>query len=446
MKRYHLLLVLFLFAGCVEDVPFLEENWVRVLGEETNSFGERILELENGDLMVLGELGIAAFDVVNPGDATEIGEIEDQGPAIFITDANGNLKETHAWPFDDTETEFVDFINFENTTRFIDIVNDARGGWTVLAESRNFDGIINGDTIMSTASSQFVTYFLFSLTGDFQLKEIKPVNFGADWDLRFRIRMSMQELNESQIILFAGWNFDFSQPVGSLPEGYDYFIIDHDLNFISNYRFLAPGTNKLGNRFIINDQNELIISGQVSNANGHFQTLFRNPIGSTTEQTIIVDQRGTFQPINNNEHFPIQLTDGRYAVAYTNAPGEIKVNVFDELLRSERIFSVGPFEKWEDPVARTGPTRSPRAFIPLDNGDMLLLTVFQPSREPFDIVTDLYRLTPTGNQVFHRRLQGTPGDIIQSQDGNIIIVTNSPYNVPFEKITIRKLSPNGKVL
>lgn len=445
MKTKSLIVAILLLAGCVEEVPFLERNWVKVLGEETNSFGERIIKLDNGDLMIFGELGIAAHDIVNPGDATEIGEIEDQGPAIFITDPNGNLKESHSWPFDNIETTYVDFLNFENATRFIDGAQSPNGGWTMLAETRNIDGIFQGDTLRSSSDAQFVTYFLFSLSSDFEIREIKPLNFGEDWDFRLRVRMSMKALSPTELVLFTAWNFDLSQPIGTLPEGYDYYLVDHDLNLKSNYPFLSPGSNKVGNNFIINSDQELVISGQVSNSNGNFQTLFHTAIGSATDISTLLDDRGTGSPINNNEHFPIQLADGRYAATYTNAPGEIKVSVLSGAFVRERTFRVGPFEKWEDPNTRTGPNRSPRAFIPLHNGDMLLLAVYQPSTEPFAILTDLYRLSPDGEEVFHKRFEGTPGDIIETLDGHIILMTNSPYNEPFEKITIRKLSPNGEI-
>ena len=127
------------FSSCMEKVPYEQDQFVKVLGLEGSSLAEKVIELDNGDLMILGRMGRAAHEIESSGVGTDINEVEDQAPFIAITDHNGNLKRLQLYPIEDFAGKFIDVFNLENKITFRHILPLNDGGYLVLARMSGFD-------------------------------------------------------------------------------------------------------------------------------------------------------------------------------------------------------------------------------------------------------------------------------------------------------------------
>ena len=61
-------------------------RFVKVLGKQNNSIGEKLIELDNGDLLALGHVGIPAHTWINTGGGIELERTQDISPALIPTD------------------------------------------------------------------------------------------------------------------------------------------------------------------------------------------------------------------------------------------------------------------------------------------------------------------------------------------------------------------------
>ena len=101
MKKIHLvfLMVSALLSSCLEELNE-QQQFVKILGEEGDSFGKRIRELPNGDLLIVGATEVNAFDSdFNFLLRIEESEVDVMGvPSITRTDRVGNVLLSRAFP------------------------------------------------------------------------------------------------------------------------------------------------------------------------------------------------------------------------------------------------------------------------------------------------------------------------------------------------------------
>jgi len=101
-----LLATSFIFSSCEEELDE-QQPFVKVYGEELQSSGEKIRELPNGDLLIVGATAPSIFepDINNLG-PSPVQVNEARAASITRIDRSGNVLLTRVFPLDSIEFNF----------------------------------------------------------------------------------------------------------------------------------------------------------------------------------------------------------------------------------------------------------------------------------------------------------------------------------------------------
>lgn len=430
-KSYFIILMV-AASGCLEQVDYEMDQYVKVLGLEGAAIAERLIPLANGDIMVLGKMGVAAHEIESTAIGPEIKELEDQASMIAITDSNGNLNFLKMYPLEDFDLKFIDVFNFENRTTFKYIEPLSMGGYAVMAEVRGFDfninipGVINTTDISQSGSTNFAP-ILFRLDDQFNVTEVRSFNAGPDWDGQYFLTSGvLKALPNDEIGILLGRKVLADNPIG-----YTFIHMDGNLDTIAIADNFDNPDGKLAYDFDIDDSEILKIFGSEIDGGMYQYDLPLTDISIETNRRFLVED-GVFSFPNTNEHFTRKLKSGEFLFVYTNPR--------DNLILAQHgnvAFRIGNQEEFPET------NRAPRAIYEMMNGDILIYEIIIPANEsPYGY---LHRVKLDGTNVFSRRIDGSPGDVIETRDGNIIVAANNIYNGLNPRINLLKLDANGKL-
>lgn len=429
--------ILIALVSCLEKVDFEQDQYVKVLGLEGSAIAERIIELENGDIMVLGKLGVAAHDILSGPNGPEFLSVEDQAPFIAITDRNGNIKRIEAYPIEAYELEYAIVSNIENKATFKDIIPDPQGGYTVLVELRNFDIVLEEPIqieILSNPNQQVTNHLLLKLDSDFKIIKMISINCESDWDFIYRPHAVIKELpnNEIGVLLgikaFPSDNFRFG--------GYSFLRMNHNLEVLARGDDFNRDGIKFSHDFDVDDQNRIILIGQ----RNYSTVLYRFPMENMTYEAEEYEEIDyATNQINTNEHFIISHEDGGSTMLYTRSSSDV---LFQR--RGPNLNYKGPPVNLPNPSQLKGLIRVPRAFYQTMNGDFLVYNLHIPdSQEPIEGY--LHRISNSGDPIWSIKIEGTPGDVIETNTGDILVASNTVYNGLLHRVNLIKLNANGEL-
>jgi hypothetical protein len=439
-SRYLLILITTVFLACQEEIPYREERFQRIIGFEGSSQVEKIIELSNGDLMLLGKMGVSAHELKSTHVGVEIENVEDQGPFIAITDMNGNVKRLNTYPFENADTHpTIEVINITNKTTFLDILENPSGGYHVLAELSGFDYAFTDPTTGTKttieSSSTFVlrTPLLFDLDEDLNVKQVKSFNGTPDWDFILRSKPRMKALPDDSFIILFNEKSEF----GTFRNvGYSFLHLNHQLETLGWYEDFDSPNRKGAFDFEIQDQWVYAFaqdSGQL--------WLYRHDIQNDFEQVERkwINHSGEFGDWNHNEHFVKILNNRNILLVYTN-PSTI---VYGNILDSD--FSL--FSSFEFPLPESSGSiiRVPRAVNEMSNGDLLLYNIIIPVQSNDPISSQIQRVESSGQSIFNMNVPGSPGDIIELGDGTILFGANTVHNELLQRIHLYKVDEYGQL-
>ena len=433
------------FSSCMEKVPYEQDQFVKVLGLEGSSLAEKVIELDNGDLMILGRMGRAAHEIESSGVGTDINEVEDQAPFIAITDHNGNLKRLQLYPIEDFAGKFIDVFNLENKITFRHILPLNDGGYLVLARMSGFDFTTQfpgqpSATDYSVSGDSNIAPIMIRLDADLHLVSFHSLNADVSWDARyFRLVAKMRLLPNGNIGLLLGRKVDFSvEP--SQPIGYSFLELSHDLDTVRFAEDFDHRPNKWAYDFDIDTNDDLVILG----TQDFSFRLFKLPLGDLSgenEQSRFIRDDGVFESENTDEQYVRVLNDGNYFLVMTDPPRQ----VIAEVRNSSLDLVSGPVEiGMGDAFNDNDLIRAPRAVYKMSNGDLLIYIINIPSQDK-PVEGYLHRVRPDGTEVFQLQIDGTPGDVIETSDGNLVVVANVIYNGLLQRVHILKLNANGEL-
>ncbi len=432
MKRLGIAIVV-LLTSCLEQVDLEQSTFVKVIGKEGSSTGGVILELNNGDLMILGELGVAAHEPNTNGDFFDIDALEDQAPFIAITDPNGNLKLSRSYPIEDLELPFGEVLNAPDKSRFTHVVQYPDGSFTILGQFRDVDVVFNGITFESDPTRQIENPFILDLDPELNVVNYHWLNAEVfDSVGYFRPRIKMMENGVACIMI--GIKFRIQDDPGA-PLGFDFLTKQAGSSPGKIGAIGVSGFLKHAYDFDLTSDNNLVILGQTDDYISGHRVPFSD-VRDAQEEIFRIDDDGVSFGMNSNTHFISYLEeDGGYAITYTDAPSKV---IF-RYLNSDFSYDGGEINLGNlDKL--TGPVRSPRAMARAANGDFLVLTIEIGNNTN----STLFRVNRAG-VVFQRPIDGVPGSVIEASDGGIVVTTNPIYNGQLPKIKLQKLDANGRL-
>ncbi len=431
-----LILLLSLFFSCQEEIKYEEEQYKRIIGFEGSSIVEQITELDNGDLMMIGKIGVSAHSLISTVTGVEINEVEDQGPFIAITDHNGYVKKIKSYPLEDFEKiDEIKVFNMPNKLTFMDILKNPNGGYHVLGELSGFDfqvtipqlGI---DTLMESIPGYSQrTPLLFELDEHLEIQKIISFNAYEGWDFIIRNKPIMKPLSEDEfIILFC--NKQTLLPAANI--GYSFFHLTHQLDTLGLYENFDNSNDKFAYDFDIHD-GQITVLGTEGGGFYLYQHDMNSQFSVTNSRYVSEDgEAGS----NTNPHYLRVLANGNLGAIYTDPFNVIKGDIYNAQLE--------PIYKFEIDGAFPGTTtiRAPRAFAEMANGDLLLYSIVIPDNDD-PISGQVIRTTQTGENIFNLNIAGSPGDVLELSDGQILFASNAVHNELLQRITLYKVNQNG---
>lgn len=432
------MIFLLLLISCVQD---LEEpnRFIKVIGDETTSIGERIIALPDGNIAVLGKTGIlaASYNAEN-----YIENLEDQSGSVSILDENGNLIRSMYFPIESFKSEYFEVTNTANGVVLKDLISLSDGTYVAVAQMRDFefrydspDGIVEGEG--------GVAPLIIKLDENFEVIKYLNMNGEEGWTGDFSIRAHIKKFPFSDDIMVLTTNFEYCQPNPCPPKGYSLLRLNSDLDTLDAERFDVDKFNSTGiksaENFDFDPAGHVVMIGQRNNRLWTY-SVPTDDLNYQLEQISDIDINGTFG-WNNNEHFIISREDGFHTLLYTDAPYQVKFVEINSSMNTFRdVVIIDDYREDEPPVGNY-----PRAFFRTQNGDYLALLIHIPQEESVPNWSTLHRLNPDGIEIFQIRLDGFPGDVMETEDGDILVMTNTRFNNSLYKMTLRKLSADGKL-
>lgn len=440
-KLKYLILPLLFFTSCVEDVDFEIDQYVKVLSIDGSSLAEKIIELDNGDLMILGEMGTSAFAFESTSGGSQINALEDQSPFLAITDPNGNLKSLRMYPFEGLEADSpfgpFEILNFQNTTTFQNAVVSQDGGYVVHAQSLGFDFVnpVTNEIEESMAGSPNYNDFLLKLDVNLNIEEVRTMQAYPGWDGITRIRGKLKSLPNNEI----GFLLSQRRPLGQENStGFTFLHLEDDMDTIEVYD-VSTTTDLIGYDFAYSNGDLKILGTTVS-----FFELFECRLDQLSYNNLNSTQiagDGVLDSQNTDENYILELQDGTLGIVYTDPAREI---FYDR--RGAGMMSIGSRVSIGDPDDYpTFTIRATRAVTQASNGDILIYVLVLPGNEGASIYGELFRIALNGRFIFKIDIDGIPGDVIELSDGSIITASNAVYNGSVQRIHLTKMNANGEI-
>ncbi len=430
-----------ILSSCLEEVKYEQDQFVKILGLEGSSIGEKIIELDNGDLMILGEMGIAAHEVESTNIGVQLTEVEDQAPFIAITDPNGNLKRLRMYPIEDFQLNYFKVLNTTNRTTFKTII-PVSDGYVVLAQLFDFDFELSIPgaalyTDLSKPGDFNYAPLLFKLDQKFNITELHSFN-GQSNDLPefSRSKTSMKPLPGGEIGILFGSKISLQNGFAA---GYSFLRLTEKLDTIELAEDFDSGSQKLAYDFDLGGDNFLNVLGSQDN-NIYLYKLPLDALRKENERATFINFSGQFPGnFNTNEHFVKTMDNENTLLVYTH-PSSRSINA--AILNPSGVelqnIEIGKGEDFN------GEIRAPRAVFEMANGDLLVYVLNIPD-DASPVYGYLYRYTIKGELIFRKRIDGTPGDMIETKDGNIVVLSNSIYNGILQRIHLYKLNAYGEL-
>ncbi len=426
-------LILILLSSCLETLEDSSENFVKVYGELGTSTGEKIVPLSDGNFLILGRIGKPAFNL-----PSNVDNVFDFGLGAILIDKNGNKLKERIYPVDSIFTgEIVQYRDLESKGIIQWGVECADGGILFAGEWRN------GDVYFSAPEVGVDFYledpggglpFLGKFDADLNLLFIDPINNieNVTPEQRLKATPVLKRLSNNQIYLMLGFHNSLEFNL----DGYSLLELDENGKIIRSFTDLRPVREpgddlwlKFTRDFDLDENGDIVLIGQRKDN----IAVFKVPVATLDSETNF----NAFAPegengFNRNPKYIRSDNIGGYIVVYTDPPNEIIVRTLS-----------GDFIPNNTPVDITDSSKNeyPREFIHAKNGDYLLLAEKLVAGD--NTVSYIYRLDPQGKVIFKKRFSGSAGDIIETEDGSIMLMTNPIYNEQLNKITISKLDANG---
>lgn len=438
MRSLKFISICLVLSSCIEEVNFQLDQYVKVLSLDRSSFAERIIELDNGDLMILGEMGTAAFEQESTGQGSEVTALEDQAPFIAITDPNGNLKMLRMYPFEGflVDSPFGEIIleNIENKTSFHEIIPTADGGYLVHAQSLGFDYIFNGQLFQSEPGATNYNDFLIKLNNQFDVEHIQSMQGQPGWDGIRRLRGKLKQLNNSEVGFLLSQRLPFTQNTSS---GFTFLHLTDALDTIQVSDIQAT-TDFIGQDFTIDENNNFTLLATTQSDFEIFQSSISNV--SLDSSTPIAGD-GVLNGENRDENYIEILADGTFIIVYTQPITGI---IMEHRDRDMSLIS-GPFDISDPDGYQPSTIRATRAVEITSDGDVLIYVLNIGGGVNERLSGELFKVSTDGVVAFRNGTEGVPGDVRELRDGSLVTVSNRVYNGSLQKIHITKMSANGKM-
>ena len=422
-------LAVILLSSCTEELDDASPGFSKILGMESASNGSKIIERSNGDLMILGQTSVSAFDFSNSNGSLDVGELIESAVSITITDQYGNQKALRTYPISEIELHPA-FSRFDIAGRgnLLDIIENSDGSYLALGEWRNIPVSIGPPwNIEFEDSSPIVGSFLMHLSPELDLLNIRSFNTEPGWDFTYYAGARMKKLMDGNILLLLSNGFE---PGSTSPSSFRLLTLDEAGNSLSDNKYQAADGYKLARDFVEDENGNLVLIGQ------RYEEIvtYRIPLDNmSAEQSFFVDSDGVLGSYNNNMHYITATAESGFVVVYTDPTSRVLVNHLDDTFQSLVKFELAPENQDE----------YPRAVAQAENGDILIYTVHL-AQEGTISRGYLYRVTREGKRIFLLRVDGTPGDVAECSDGTLLVLSNPIYNGLLPKATLSKISAYGE--
>lgn len=430
--RLSFTLSLFILISCETEVPIDNNNFIKIFGKESGSFGGSILELPDGRIILSGKVDVPAQDFINSGGVLVVNKVIEGSMAIIEADKNGNLLNMNLLPVSDhyTVPEFQMF-DIADKAKIDDLIPTDDGGYMIIGQWRGIKIILPTDTIEASALS--TSPFLMKVNSNLTIEFIRSFNGELGWDEVYRIHPIMHKLPNDNLGILMGFGI-YTKPndesLDTLFHGYSFIEIDQNGNEVSFNEFKdLTKAQKMAHDFTMSNNGEVILVGQQDN---EFLATRIN-LDSGTEFARPFDDSGiggTFP--NINPMFIQPFGDGEYLMVYTHPPNDVLLNFLSEDLFSKQAIKINSRNN-----------EYPRAVYITSNQEILVYTEFL---EQSDLPAGyLYRLDRQGKRKFRIRIDGTPGDVIEAKDGTILVLSNPLFNGVIPKMRLTKYSADGNL-
>jgi hypothetical protein len=419
--------------SCVEEIPADNKNFVKYFGQENGSFGSSLYEYPSGNLIIGGKVDVPAFDYENVGGSFVVGKVAEGTMALIESDKNGNQINFSPLPVAAHETvPEVILEDISGKSLVNEVIPTSDGGFIISAEWRGINAtlIIDGQTFEFFDNPSVTAPFLIKVSKDRVIEFIHSFNGEIGWDGTYHAQAKIRLLPDGSIGVLLGVNvYDFNQAAFDLFEGYTFLKLNQQGETLFYRDFHEPESQvKLVRDYVIDDNDNFIGIGQYDNL---IQLFVFNLNAPENESILPIDDSGVRPGTpNNNDFFIEAFSDGSYVATYPNPPSEVRyVFITSDL-------TIG------SPLIFTRANEYPRALEVTANDHFLIYTEnLSPDnfKEGF-----LYKFDKAGNRKFKLRFEGTPGDVIESQDGSYLVLSNPLFNGLIPKARLTKLSKDGK--
>lgn len=438
MRKLWFIVILGWYGSCVEEVPDLDPGFVKIYGAELESTGGVAMEMENGNLLLIGSTTRSRFMDVN-----SIGDIEtfEKAASLTLTDPNGNLLLRRVFPWDtiyhDSEVSWVyneygvpDI--FENRGGLIDIVRLLNGGYLAL-----FQGFA-----VTAGAGRIPFPHLMTLDKDFNL--IKIINITLLKDLNDTLR----DIGKTRLFLFPdGMPGLLAENDNCLCDGDSRFGImklseEGEITSIINYPDIPPGVgNQEQADDVIFDENGniIVIATRFDSNNGIKLDSARYFKISPSDGHVL--QYKTYGD-STGQHFPVKIMpyENGYIVfkRYDNNQGDPDHEIVQDKLTLS--FLDNDFNKTREDLVYDIIIGSFRGAVQTDDGNLVVLILEDNARLNSGL---LIKIDLSGNVLWKRQFDGEPTGLLKTRDGKLIISLNKQFNSLESKLTLIKLDQDG---
>lgn len=436
-RNFFLAGILLLLLSCVEEVPITEDRFIKIYGKELASNGKAIIERANGELLLLGDVGVPAFDFTNVGGNVVVGKVSEQSPAIIVANPEGNQKFIRSFPIAQMDMGIIS-ADIQDRGQFISMVENDDGSYFAIGEWSGMD-IYVGPPVDFTID--FDTYrsklpFYARLTSSLEIIEIHSFNGEAGWDEILHQDPVLKKAPDGDVVIMNGIGATYQSPSPNctgFPFKFEGFSIlkmnsQGDTILYKNYYPQDNVSIKMGRDFLFDEEGNIYVFGQRNSS----LVIFVVEKASDYSELGYYNIDGLGQPcFYANDLFILNLSSNEIGVIYSDAPDKVQYVKINNSQKSTPINISLELDEYA------------RAAIRAENGDIIVYTeLVSTSKVPKGY---LYRLTSSGTRKFRVEIDGIPGDVKETSDGSLLVLHNPIYNSQLPKMTLTKLSADGNL-